>query len=531
MIDQYHQLVAQFRWNVPTHFNIAQACCHRWIGTATAIEWTHYQTPDNIVSLAYATLSEHALRLAAALRAGTCGEKVNVGDRVAIILPQRPETAIAHMAVYSLGAIAVPLTTQFGPDALRYRLNDSGASIAIIAASELEKLQSIIAELPALRGLIIVNNRPQNQPVGENEKPIFNAGFEVGGLTSKSAFEPHLNAGYSHFGGTSSICVTHFNQIIDESSPISLDECAATKAMDPAIIIYTSGTTGNPKGALLPHAALLGNLPGFTLSHNNFPQGDDKFWSPADWAWTGGLMDALLPTLYFGRTLVAHEGRFDVAKAFEMMQRFNVRNAFIFPTALKMMMKQVPHPSATYNVQLRSLMSGGEAVGSALYDWAQRELGVTINEIFGQTEINYIVGNSHRHWPVKPGAMGRAYPGHRITLLNDQDERVQPGEVGDIALHTHWKGETNPISFYVTGIIPKPRKQNTPALTASVGAARATLRVKMQTARCGIAAEWMMFLKLRVTALARVKLKIVWCVTKASLTPPWCRRPMILVAT
>jgi acetyl-CoA synthetase len=459
MIDQYHQLVAQFRWNVPEHFNIAQACCHRWIGNANAIEWTHHQALDNIVSLNYATLSDHALRLATALRAGTCGEKINVGDRVAIILPQRPESAIAHMAVYSLGAIAVPLTTQFGPDALRYRLNDSAASIAIVAASELEKLQSIVEALPALRGLIIVNNWVENHAATENEKPSFNAGYEAGGLAAKSAYKPHSNAPSGVFleslqkitASSVNINLTHFNQIIDQSPPLLLSECAHTKATDPAIIIYTSGTTGNPKGALLPHCALLGNLPGFTLSHNDFPQSGDKFWSPADWAWTGGLMDALLPTLYFGRTLVAHEGRFDGAKTFEILQRFNVRNAFIFPTALKMMMKQVPHPSATYRVQLRSLMSGGEAVGAALYEWAQRELGVTINEIFGQTEINYIVGNSHHYWPIKPGAMGRPYPGHRIALLNDNDEIVPlgeyPNEVGDVALHTHWNGEPNPIFF------------------------------------------------------------------------------------
>jgi acetyl-CoA synthetase len=196
----------------------------------------------------------------------------------------------------------------------------------------------------------------------------------------------------------------------------------------------------------MPHGALLGNLPGFVHSHDGFPQEGDRFWSPADWAWTGGLMDAMLPTLYFGQPLVAYRGRFSPEAAFSILARHGVRNTFLFPTALKLMMKAFAQPRAHFDLRLRTLMSGGEAVGTAVFEWARRELGVTINEIFGQTEMNYIVGNSARCWPVKPGSMGRPYPGHRIALLDDDGRPVPPGEVGDVSLHRQWRSDADPGS-------------------------------------------------------------------------------------
>ncbi len=225
-------------------------------------------------------------------------------------------------------------------------------------------------------------------------------------------------------------------------------ELAATKHSDPCAIIYTSGTTGPPKGALLPHSALLGNLPGFEHSHDGFPQDGDLFWSPADWAWTGGLWDALMPTLYHGRAILGYRGRFDPERAFHLLEKYAIRNAFLFPTALKMMMKAVPNPRARHDVRLRSLMSGGEPVGPAVFHWTREALGTTVNEIFGQTEMNYIVGNSHLVWPVKPGSMGRPYPGHRIAVIDDAGRELGPGEVGDVALHRRWiDGTPDPVFF------------------------------------------------------------------------------------
>jgi acetyl-CoA synthetase len=180
---------------------------------------------------------------------------------------------------------------------------------------------------------------------------------------------------------------------------------------------------------------LLGNITGFVASQNWFPQHEDVFWSPADWAWTGGLLDALLPTLYFGMPIVASRQRFSAEHAFKLMEKYRVTNSFLFPTALKMMMKAVPTPRQHYQLHLRAIMSAGEAVGDAVYNWTEQALGVTVNEMFGQTEINYIVGNSAKKWPAKAGSMGKPYPGHQVAVIDSEGNKVKVGEIGEVAVH------------------------------------------------------------------------------------------------
>ena len=405
MQDRYAELMRDFRWQVPADFNIARACL-RWgdeDGERPAI-----LQPDGAPPWTYRALRDAADRIAHALRE----RGVQRGDRVAIVLPQCAETAVAHLAIHRLGAVAMPLSLLFGPEALAYRLQDSAAVVAIVHASGLEPFvddaHGLRADCPALRHLIVVGDAPAGE--------------------TTSSWQSLM------------------------ATPAMPFDAVTTRATDPAVLIYTSGTTGAPKGALIPQCALLGNLSGFCLSHNGFPRTGDVFWSPADWAWTGGLMDALLPTLYFGMPIVAddgrRDGRFDPLAAFELMQRHRVTNAFIFPTALKMMMKAVPHPRAHYDLRLRGIMSAGEAVGTAVFDWCRDELGVTVNEMFGQTEINYIVGNSHREWPATAGSIGRPYPGHRVAVLNDDGGVCAVGETGDVAanrLDPH--GEPDPVFF------------------------------------------------------------------------------------
>ena len=399
MTDRWREVYEAFRWDVPARFNLAHACCARWAGDPSrrALDWRDESGETR--ALTYAELHEAASRLASALAA----RGIRRGDRVAIVLPQRPETVVAYLAAWRMGAIAVPLSFLFGPEALEYRLADSGARAAIVDPHTLAAFEPVRARLEKLACVIGV------------------AGAKGHAI---EAWESVLAGAPDRF------------------------EAVDTAATDPSTIIYTSGTTGPPKGALLPHAVLLGNLPGFEHSHDGFPRADDYFWTPADWAWTGGLWDALMPTLFHGRTILGFRGRFDAERAFELMQEYPVRNAFLFPTALKMMMKAVPHPRERFGLRLRSLMSGGEPVGPAVFHWCREELGVTVNEIFGQTEMNYIVGNSHALWPVKPGSMGRPYPGHRIAVIDDDGREVATGEVGDVAVHRRWiDGTPDPVFF------------------------------------------------------------------------------------
>jgi len=315
---------------------------------------------------------------------------VKRGDRVGILLPQRPETVVANIACYQMGAVAMPLSILFGPEALEYRLANSETVVAIADPASLPNLLPIRDRLPGLKHIVGV--------AGARESGV----IEWQALLAKAS--------------------RRFDAV-------------DTLAEDPAVLIYTSGTTGPPKGALVPHRAMIGNLPGFVYSHDQFPQTGDVFWSPADWAWTGGLMDALLPTMYFGYPILGFRGRFDAERAFHLMEKYGVRNTFLFPTALKMMMKAVPKPRERYDLQLRSIMSAGEAVGETVFAWARDELGVVVNEMFGQTEMNYIVGNSQALWPAKPGSMGRPYPGHRVAVIDDDGGEVPGDEVGEVAVN------------------------------------------------------------------------------------------------
>jgi acetyl-CoA synthetase len=394
MRDRYREVYDSFKWEVPARFNIGAACCGRHSPDRSRFALYWEDEAGSTGAYTFWDLQQQANRLSNALG----GLGVERGDRVGIILPQRPETAIAHIACYQMGAVAMPLSVLFGPDALEYRLQDSETVAALVDSASLPSLAQIRDKLPLLKHVIGV--------AGARESWV-------------QSWEKLLDKASRHF------------------APVD------TAAGDPALLIYTSGTTGPPKGALMPQRVLLGNLPGFEHSHDLFPQAGDLFWSPADWAWTGGLMDALLPSLYHGTPLLGYRGRFDPEKSFWLMQKYGVRNSFLFPTALKMMMKAVPQPRKRYELSLRSIMSAGESVGETVFEWSREALGVTVNEMFGQTEINYIVGNSHTLWPAKPGSIGRPYPGHRVACIDETGDEVPVGRVGEVAA---WD-EDDPVFF------------------------------------------------------------------------------------
>ena len=415
-VDNYAALHAGFRWQVDTYFNIADVCCRRWAndipatdGHSPAIRRTairaHHPDSESIF-YSYAELQQAADALSLALRA----LGVRRGDRVAIVMPQRFETAVAYMAVLQMGAVAMPLSILFGPEALEYRLQDSETVLAIGDDSSMANLQLIRQQCPTLRTVMAVGNAKGQGDVD---------------------YDSALAAQQSGF------------------------TAVRTKAADAAILIYTSGTTGPPKGTLLAHSALLGNLPGFVCSQNWFgfdghsnASSHAVFWSPADWAWTGGLMDALLPTLYFGRPIVAYNGRFSPELAFSLMQTQGVTHTFLFPTALKAMMKAYPRPREHFSLELEAIMSAGEAVGDAVFAYARDEMGVGINEMFGQTEINYVVGNCQQRWPAKPGSMGKAYPGHQVMVIDEAGRECAVGVPGDVAVNRFdVHGVPDPIFF------------------------------------------------------------------------------------
>jgi len=377
----YDEVYGGFRWELPERFNIGIAACDRHADGTSKLALV-YEAPDGRVERFSFDDLKHLSNLCVNALA-TFG--IGRGDRVGVLLPQRPETAIAHLAIYKLGAVAVPLFVQFGPDALEHRLADSGAKALI---TDGENLPKITADLPDLATVLIVE----------------------GDSNGHKLFWPTLE------------------RARDDFSP------ADTGRDDPALIIYTSGTTGKPKGALHAHRVLLGHLPGVQLPHDFFPHPGDLYWTPADWAWIGGLLDVLLPSLYFGVPVLAHRARkFDPDEAFALIGRHGVRNAFLPPTALKMM-RPLPSPRERFGLALRSVASGGEALGEDILAWSKDALGVAVNEFYGQTEANLLVGNCASLYPVRPGSMGRPIPGHAVAVVSPEGEPMPAGETGIIAV-------------------------------------------------------------------------------------------------
>ena len=384
--ETYDAVYNGFQWQLPERFNIGVDVCDKWAGDRGRVALIHVDENDVEQSVTFDELKKQSNRLANTLRANGIGR----GDRIGILLPQCPETLITHIAAYKLGAIAVPLLTLFRSMALEFRLKDSGAVCVVTDADNLSNLLEIKERLPRLRLIIAKEASPR--------KGILNF--------------------------WDSLALAH-----DRFEPVQ------TGPDDPALIIYTSGTTGQPKGTLHGHRLLLGILPGFEFFHNLFPGQNDLLYTPLDWAYIGGSYDALFPALHHGVPVLAFRPRkFDPEKALFMMEKYRVRNLMVVPTVLRMMMHAVKSPRDRYTIDLRSLTAGGETLGQELHEWCRANFNVQLNEQYGQTECDLVVGYCSQVMPIIPETIGKAVPGHVVKILDEQNQPAPPGTNGEIAV-------------------------------------------------------------------------------------------------
>src|SRR5579863_8669022 len=389
--DDYAKLCREFRWEIPARFNMAAACCDRHADGTGRLALIYVDEDGSARHTSFDELADLSRRFANVLKT----DGLVRGDRVALFLSQSLELLVGHLAAFRAGMISIPLFALFGEDALEFRLANSAARTIVTDAAGWEKLQKIRESLPDLKNIYLVGDEA---PEGTKK------------------FWPALQAASNDF--------------------TTVD----TAADDPAMIIYTSGTTGNPKGALHAHRVLLGHLPNVEMIHDFFPKPGDVMWTPADWAWIGGLFDALLPAWYHGVPVVGHRARkFDPHAAMQLMAEQAVRNVFLPPTALKLMRQAgVSHP----DVRLRSIFTGGESLGIELLEWVRATFGVEAHEVFGQTECNLAVGNNAKLFPIRPGSMGKATPGFDVRIVDEQGKELPRGQRGIIGVR-----QPNPITM------------------------------------------------------------------------------------
>ena len=384
-VKDYDSLYRQFRWQVPVRYNIGVDVCDRWAEKEPdRLAILHARTDGRDEQITYGWLREKSNRLANVLRA----QGVARGDRVAILLPQSPEVAAIHIAIYKLAAVALPLAVLFGTDALSYRLQNSGANALITNARGAQRIAEIRKDLHTLKLVLSLD----------------------GAADGTLDFSDELARASSNF--------------------TSVD----TSADDPAMMVYTSGTTGQPKGALHGHRVLIGHLPGVETHHDFLPQAGDRIWTPADWAWAGGLLNVLLPGLHYGVPVVARRfEKFDPEEAFALMARVQIRNAFIPPTALRML-RAASTPKGRHAINMRSIGSGGESLGAETYEWGKSAFGLAINEFYGQTECNLVLSACSALGVSKPGAIGKPVAGHTVAVIDAEGNPLKGGETGQIAV-------------------------------------------------------------------------------------------------
>ena len=386
--DSYDELAREFSWRIPKFYNMGVDACDRHADGSGRLALIYVDEEHRSKNYSFDDLRRLSNRFANVLRAHGLAR----GDRIGVLLPQMPETAISHLAAFKAALISIPLFTLFGEEALEHRLSNSGAKAVVTDAAGASKLLAIIDRLPELLRIYVV---------GQNQR-------QLSGRPALVSFDDAAQNASDRF------------------IPV------ATTSEEPALIIYTSGTTGNPKGALHAHRVLLGHLPGAEVTHDFPPRRSDLFWTPADWAWIGGLLDVLLPAWHHGIPVLAHRSRkFDPEAAMALMAEHGVRNAFLPPTALRLMRQANVR---NRGVALRTVASGGESLGEELLDWGREIFGLTINEFYGQTECNLVVGNNALLFPVRARSMGRAVPGHHVRIVDEAGGELPAGQTGEIGI-------------------------------------------------------------------------------------------------
>ncbi|WP_114579443.1 AMP-binding protein [Saliphagus sp. LR7] len=374
-----------FEWNLGESYNIASVALERANAEPDATALRHHPLKGSPTSLTYQALDEAADALAEFLEE----QRIERGNRVAVCLPQCPELLITHLGIFKHGAVSVPLSMLLGGDSLSYSIEDSGASLAVVDSQRISDVVEA-ADVEA-----------------HSVKPGEYSATTLGGLDDLTPCKTHITPG-------------------------------KTAPDDPAIILYTSGTTGKPKGVVQGHRYLAGSLPGYQAWFEMFDDAtarSARVWTPAEWAWAGALFDVVFPTLAMGGTLVSRERRsgFDPAGALSLIEDEAITHTFMPATALQRIRRDTD-PSE-YNLgSLDVVMSGGESLPRPLLSWAREELAPSVHETYGQTEANALVGNCSAAYDVRPGSMGKAYPGHDVLVVNEDGREVDTGHIGEISV-------------------------------------------------------------------------------------------------
>lgn len=410
------------RWCVGGTTNIVLNCIDRHRDTAAwdrvFLVWEG-EDPSARRSLTYREFDAEVCRLAAALR--SLG--VSRGDRVALYMPNLPETFVAFFAVLKIGAVLMPLFSGFGPEPIVARLADG--------------------EPKAVLTVDVARRRGQFAPM----KPLLDEA-----LARASGVQAVL---VLRDAGTAVDCPMtagrdHDWRALVERQPDAL-ATEAMQAEDPAILLYTSGTTGKPKGCVWTHVGFLGSMVTRDVHICGDFRAQDRFFFMSDMGWMVGAMCACIPS-YFGASLLVAEGAPDYpdsGRFWRLLQDYRVTYVGVAPTLVRGLMRYGEAEVARYDLSaLRVACSGGEPWTEAAWRWffrhALKERAPIIN-LVGGTEVGgcNLIGTMHH--PQRPGSFGARGLGAGTDILDEQGRRCGPGQVGELVLRNPNIGMTKSL--------------------------------------------------------------------------------------
>lgn len=381
----YDSLYQSFQVDLPERYNMAADTILRHAnGPMAAATALIYEEADGTVTrLDYQQLANASARVAALFRAQGIGK----GDVIGCYLGQGVQAALTYLAGFRLGAIIAPLSQLYGPETVVHALRDSNAQLLVTDSDLWSRIVARRDDFPDLKTILVSGS-------ASDDTLPFCAWTDT---------EPYF-------------------------------PCADTQSNDPALLLYTSGSTGLPKGILHAHRILRGYLASVSLFYEmQMSDPEQVLWTPSDWSWVAGIFNVMMTGWFFGHAVVASRARFDEREAFALMERLGVTHCFLTPTALKRM-AAIAAPRDTWpKLALRAIGTGGEPLPGAVLDWADQALDVPINEFYGLTEVNHLIGNCRSLYPIKPGSMGRPYPGHVIEVIDEEGNPLPDGEDGEIA--------------------------------------------------------------------------------------------------
>jgi acetyl-CoA synthetase len=400
----YEERLAGFDWSIAERelghvpggpINIGWHCsdrlCALGLGRKRALVWEDFRGRER--SYTFDDLRRLSNTFAAFLREVGLAP----GERVCLLMDRVPELYVGFLGILKMGGIAQPLFSAFAEDSLWTRLNDAGTAAVVTQRKHLGKVRRARARLPQLRRVIVVDAEGLHMENGETALAL--------------EFEP----------------------------AIEWIELYPSTAETPSVLHYTSGTTGQPKGAQHVHYSIVSQY--LTAKWTLDLQPDDVYWCNADPGWVTGTSYGIIGPWANGITQVVLDAGFNAERWYQFLQKHRVTVWYSAPTAIRLLMRDGTDLVRRFDLSaLRHLASVGEPLNPEAVTWSSEAFGRPFHDTFWQTETGCIVITNLPGMPIKPGSMGRPFPGIRATVVDSQTLQPiqEPGRVGVIALRRGW---------------------------------------------------------------------------------------------